>query len=67
MPTINENHLRPLEAGAGTELANKNIFFFHEVASKFIRFGLVYNLNHSPFLKGWITTFLISLRLYAFC
>ena len=64
----NKDHLSPVEAGAGTELGNKNIkFFFHEVASKFIRFGLVYILNLSPFLKGWETTFPVSLRLYSKC
>ena len=32
----NKDHLSPVEAGAGTELGNKDIkFFFHEVASKF--------------------------------
>ena len=49
------------EGGRGT------LMFFHEVASKFIRFGLVYILNLSPFLKGWKTTFPVSLRLYSFC
>ena len=56
----NKDHLSPVEAGAGTEL-------FHDVASKFIRFSLVYILNISPFLKGLKTTFPVSLRLYAFC
>ena len=42
-------------------------FFVHELASKFIRFGLVYILNLSPFLKEWKTTFPVSLRLYSKC
>ena len=54
----NKDHLSPVEAGAGTELGNKkHQVFFHEVALKFIRFGLVYLLNLSQFLKGWKTTF----------
>ena len=56
----NIDHLSPVDAGAGTEL-------FHEAASRFIRFGLVYILNLSPFLKGWETTFPVSLRLYSKC
>ena len=44
----NIDPLSPVKAGAGTELGNKNVkFFFHEVASRFIRFGLVYILNLS--------------------
>ena len=49
--------------GAGEKTSS----FLHEVASKFIRFGLVYILNLSPFLKGWETTFPDSLRLYSKC
>ena len=30
----NKKHFSPVEAGAVTELGNKNINFFHEVASK---------------------------------
>ena len=56
-----------LKLELGLSLAIKTSSFFHEVASKFIRFGLVYILNLSPFLKGWKTTFPVSLRLYSFC
>jgi len=41
----NIDHLSPVEAGAGTELGNKNINVFNEVGSKFIGFGLVSLLN----------------------
>ena len=37
----NKDHLSPVEAGAGTELGNKNINVFNEVGSKLIGFGLV--------------------------
>ena len=63
----NKDHLSPVEAGAGPDLGNKDIKFFHEVSSKFIRFGLVYIVNPIPFLKGWKSTFPVSLRIYAFC
>ena len=52
----NKDHISPVEAGAGTELGNKDIKFCHEVASKFIRIGLIYILNLGPFIRGWKST-----------
>ena len=41
----NNNHLSPVDTEAGTELGNKYLNEFHEVSSKFIRFGRVLLLN----------------------
>ena len=63
----NIDHLSPVEAGAGTELGNKNINVFDEVVSKLIRFGLVSLLNLGSTCGAGKVLFWSSLRLYLLC